>query len=272
MRGASREALGALRDRVEELAGSGDPGGLGQVSEELFSVAGLLDHEGGLRRAMADPALPAGTKTQLVRAVLGTKLGEPTLRLLDEVVSARWSQPADLVSGLELLGVELTLVAAETDGELDDVEDELFRFARIVDREPGLLMALTDQRMPTDRKRELVHSLLEERARPGTLRLVEEAVTHPRGRPLDRALEEYAALAARRRHRLMAVVRVAVPLAEDEESRLAAVLGREFGSRMQLQVEVDAAVMGGVHVQVGDTVLDGTIAHRLAEARRRLVP
>lgn len=270
MHGASRESLSRARERLDQLARSVDPRAFVRVADGLFSVAGLLEREGRLRRALADPSLPGPTKAELARALLAGQVDEATLGVLDEIVSARWSQPADLLDALDALGATAALIEAEADGELDDVEDELFRFSRIVDREPGLLMALTDQGLPLERKRELVHALLEGRAQPVTLRLVEEVVAHPRGRTLNRALEDYAALAAQRRRRLVAVVRVAVPLTQDEEARLAAALARQFGSQMQLQVEVDPEVTGGVHVRVADVALDGTVATRLAEVRRRL--
>jgi len=270
MRGASRDSLASARERLEELGRSADGTGLGPVAEELFSVSALLDREGGLRRALADPSLPGRTKTELARGLLGEQLDEQTLAVLDGVVSARWSRPADLPDALDELGATALLIVAEAAGELDEVEDELFRFSRIVDREPNLLMALTDQRLPVERKRELSHALLESRARPATLRLVDEVVAHPRGRTLDRALADYAELAAQRRQRLVATVRVAIPLTEAQENRLAAALAREFGRQVQLQVELDPAVLGGVHVKIGDEVLDGTVAGRLAEARHRL--
>jgi F-type H+-transporting ATPase subunit delta len=271
MQGASREALAAARDQLEQLGSTGDPRQLTEVGEGLFAVVGLLEREVRLRRALADPALPADAKTSLVRGLLGGRLGEPALEVLDGVVSARWSRPGDVLDALDTLAASATLMAAEADGDLDDVEDELFRFSRIVDREPQLLMALTDQGMPLERKRELVHALLEGRARPATVRLVDEVMASPRGRTLNRALEGYAALAAERRRRLVAAVTVAVPLTDEEEDRLGAALAREFGSQVQLQVEVDPTVMGGVRVHVGDAVIDATVASRLAEARRRLV-
>lgn len=270
MRGASRASLAAARDRLEELARAGSPAALSATGDGLFSVAALLEREGALRRALADPALPGRTKSDLARRLLGDQLDEQALHVLDGVVAARWSRPADLLDALDQLAATAMLIVAEAGGDLDDVEDELFRFSRIVDREPGLLMALTDQGLPLERKRQLVHALLESRARPATLRLVEEVVAHPRGRTLERALADYADLAARRRQRLLATVRVAVPLTSDQESRLAAGLAREFGRAVQLQVELDPSVLGGVHVKVGDSVLDGTVAGRLAEARRRL--
>lgn len=270
MQGASRKALAEVREALEELRGADETARLASVGDGLFSVAGLLEGEVQLRRAVGDPALTVRAKSDLVHALLGGQLDEATLGIVERVVTSRWSQPGDLVDALDTLGASATLMAAEAAGQLDDVEDELFRFSRIVDREPQLLMALTDRGLPLERKRELVHALLEGRALPATLRLVDEVVAHPRGRTLDRALEGYAALAAERRRRLVASVQVALRLTPAEEARLVAALGREFGQQVALQVEVDPSVLGGVRVHVRDFVIDGTVAGRLAEARRRL--
>ena len=97
---------------------------------------------------------------------------------------------------------------------LDEVEDELFRFGRILDREPTLRSALTDPSLPDDRKTELLEALLGDRVQDATLVLVREVVLRPRGRTIDRGLEEYGRLAAARRERLVAQVRTAVPLTE----------------------------------------------------------
>ena len=162
------------------------------------------------------------------------------------------------------------MTAAEGDGVLDDVEDELFRFARLLEREPLLRAGLTDPGLPDDRKLGLVRSLLSSRAQPATVRLVEVVVTRPRGRSVETALEELSRLAAARRQRLVAAVRVAQPLDDAQTRRLAAVLAQIYGRQVQLQVDVDPGILGGVQVRVGDEVLDGSVARRLQDVRRRL--
>ncbi len=271
MDGSSRESMRSALARFEEQVAS-RPGGADsqQVSEGLYAVAGLLDREPSLRRAFTDPASSPGSRRDLAQGLLGSQLPALPLQVLQDLVASPWHSPADLREAVETLAAEAALVAAEGDGALDDVEDELFRFARLLDREPELRAALTDPGLPDDRKTSLVRALLGERARPATVRLVEVAVTRPRGRSLERVLEELSRLAAARRQRLVAEVRVASPLDDAQTARLADSLARLYGRPVQLQVDVDPGGLGGVQVRVGDEVLDGTVARRLAEVRRSL--
>jgi len=163
-----------------------------------------------------------------------------------------------------------TSAAAEGGGQLDDLEDELFRFGRILGTEPGLRKALEDQGPPDEGKRGLLDTLLAARVTPATLRLITQAVIHPRGRNLETTLDEFGRLAAAWRQRLIAVVRVASGLTEQERGRLAAALSHTYGHDVHLNVVVDPRVMGGISVQIGDEFIDGSVARRLAQLRQRL--
>lgn len=270
MRGASRASLAAALERLDAVATDRDAAGLESVSESLLSVVRLLADHATLRRSLSDPSLPADAKQGLVDRLLAERIDATALDLLHTVVRSRWSQPVDLVDAVEELAVQSAFTIAESQGRLDDIEDELFRFARIIDRDRELRAALTSHTLPERNKRDLLQALLEDKVAPATLRFVENVVLAPRGRVVDRAIENLAALAARRRQRLIAQVRVAVPLSPEQRGRLATELSETFGHQIDLQVEVDPAVIGGVVVRVGDEIIDGTLTHRLTEARRRL--
>ena len=270
MEGTSRESLRGALARFEEQVAPQGAAAAGEVSEGLYAVAGLLDREPSLRRAFTDPASSADARRGLVDGLLGRQLGALPLGVLRELVARPWHSPADLREAVETLAAQAALAAADADGVLDDVEDELFRFARLLEREPQLRAALTDPGLPRERKTALVSSLLQGRAQPATLRLVDVLVNRPRGRSLEAALEELSRLAAARRQRLVARVRVARPLDEQQAQRLSTALERLYGRAVALQVDVDERVLGGVQVRVGDEVIDGTVARHLADARRRL--
>jgi F-type H+-transporting ATPase subunit delta len=159
---------------------------------------------------------------------------------------------------------------ARAEGTIDEVEDELFRFERIIDGEPRLRAALTDRNLPADRKRDLVHRLLDGKAAAVTVSLVERAVLFPRGRTIERVLEEFTAFAAQRRSRLIARVTSAIPLTEEQQDRLSDALAREFGHEVRLQMVVEPELVGGITVRVGDELLDASVLRQLGTARRHL--
>ncbi|UBU15138.1 F0F1 ATP synthase subunit delta [Nonomuraea gerenzanensis] len=267
MRGLSRTSLADVEERFNAVAGSAD---LGALSDELFAVADLLDREHGLRRALSDPARPAEQKAGVLRSLLDGKVGAAALATAEAAVSARWSRAGDLADVLERLGVVAAAAEAESQRRLDDVEDELFRFGRIIAANPGLRRALADAAAPEEGKRELLRTLLEGKVAPSSLRLITQLVVHPRGRSLEVGLDEVGHLVAQQRQRLVAVVRSAVELTEAQKERLAAYLRTSYGRDVHLNVEVDKRVLGGFSVRVGDEIIDTTIVGRIEEVRRRL--
>ena len=268
MRGASGAALAAARGQL--AAAVADPWAAATIGDELFAVAALLDREPGLRRALADPTSPVGARAGLVRGLLGGRVSRATLDLTVALASLRWSAPGDLPDAAEHLAVLATSAAAEGEGQLDELEDELFRFGRIVGGEPELRSALSNSLLPAEHKSGLLEALLAGKVTPTALRLITQAAMHPRGRSLDASLEEYARLAAGWRQRLIAVVRVATELTASQRARLTAALSATYGHDIHLNVVIDPAVVGGMSVQIGDEFIDGSVASRLAQVRRRL--
>jgi F-type H+-transporting ATPase subunit delta len=269
MRGASREAMAGARERL--AATVLDPAvDLARLGDELFGVLDLLQVQPALRRALSDPSRAGDEKAAIVGGLFGTRLDRHTVTLLEAVVRGRWSRGGDMVDAVERLAVEATVAAAEREGHLDDVEDELFRFVRIVDATPALRQALADRGAPAESKNALLRSLLGNRTAAATQRLVRQAALSPRGRSLDVVLRDYGQVAADRRNRLVARIRTAVPLQDAERRRLTSALSRLYGREMHLDVDVDPRVLGGIEVSVAGEVVDGTVMSRLEEARRRL--
>ncbi|MFF9911616.1 F0F1 ATP synthase subunit delta [Streptomyces sp. NPDC013457] len=269
MNGASREALVAARESLDALTDNTSVDAA-KLAGELAAVTALLDREVSLRRVLTDPAQAGEAKAELAGRLLGGQVGGETVDLVSGMVRARWSSSRDLVDSAEELANIADLTAAQQAGALDDVEDELFRFGRIVTSSTELRSALTDKAAAASAKSELLRSLLGGKANPVTERLVVRLVTQPRGRSLEAGLESLSKLAAARRDRMVAVVTSAVPLTDQQKQRLGAVLAKLYGRQMHLNLEVDPAVLGGITVQVGDEVINGTIAERLDEATRRL--
>jgi F-type H+-transporting ATPase subunit delta len=270
MQGPSRDSLARLRESLTELTADAASAALRELSEQLFAVVTLLSSQRSLRQSLSDPGLDAEQRAVVVDNLLRSHLSPPAMQLVRAAVQLRWSEPRDLVDALEALAVEAALQQAEVDGVLDEVEDELFRFMRIVDAQPELRRALTDQNLPLEAKRELLRRLLDGKVAASSMELIERAVTAPRGRTIERVLDEFTDLAARRRERLIARVTSAVALTDGQQERLREALRREFGRDVRLQIAVDPALVGGFTVRVGDELIDASVLRNLDAARRRL--
>jgi F-type H+-transporting ATPase subunit delta len=286
MRGASERAARAVVERVEHEVGTAPPeeGGsllqrvgrllpgshadAGRLGDELFALSRILDAQPSLRRVLTDPTVEADRKAELAESLLSDFDGA-TVRVVADAVRRRWSRARDLADALELGGISALLAAAEDEGDLDELEDGLFRFTRVVEGDPALRDALNDRGAPVEARQRLVETLLGDQVGDPTLRLARQAVSG-RHRSVVAALGEMQRLAAARRERLVAVVRVARPLSDELRERLVAALTARFGRQLQINVIVDPDVIGGVRVTVGDQVIDGTVSAKLAEAHRRL--
>jgi F-type H+-transporting ATPase subunit delta len=266
LRGASAEAY----DRLAEQLSSVVDGANGyDVARDLFGVATVLRSEPGLRRVLTDVSIGSDAKSGLVRQVFGGSLSDGALDVAAAAAGHRWAGVRDLADTLERLAIIAVVRAAESDGEADAVEEQLFTVERLVADNPGLRDALADPARSVEDKQELLRGLLEGRAARGTIQLVEQSVTGTH-RTVGLAIEEYQRAAASERDRMVALVRVARPLDDTESERLKAALTRQYSRRVDLNVLVDPAVLGGVRVEIGDDVIDGTVASRLDGARRKL--
>lgn len=172
----------------------------------------------------------------------------------------------------EIRGYAQALLSiAEAEGVLDRVQDELYAFAKSVERHADLREALTDSALPSERKKAVIGELLGERAHPLTSTLVGFLVDAGQARRIGAIAEELAREAAQRSERTLAEVSVAVPLTDAQKSKLAGALAKATGHPVELKVVVDPSVIGGVIARVGDEVFDGSVASRLAEARQHLI-
>jgi F-type H+-transporting ATPase subunit delta len=267
---ASRETLAAGISALDGIIDRSRPEQLGPLADQLFAVTELLDHEVGLRRALADPSADPDRRQALFDRLLGTQLDAQALELLRPLMRERWSRPRDLADAAEALSRRAALGIAERSRTLDDIEDQLFRFGRILAAEPQLRLALEDPTAPVDRKVGLLDRLVGDRVDPTTRQLLDQAVRAPRGRGLERAVTELVELAAARRERYVAYVTAPAPLTEEQERRLATALARVYGRQVSLQFTIDPELLGGLVVRVNDEVIDGSVLSRLAAIRHRM--
>lgn len=270
MQSASRESLAEATTRLDAQVDGAAAADLATLGQDLFAVLRLIVSEPALRRHLADPSVPAAARTRLADQLFNGKIGRTALDVVSDTVSARWSRSADLEDAVEALARRATLGVAEKDNSLDEVEDQLFRVGRILDREPRLAQLIGDRTQPVDGRVGLLKQVLGNKVSPVTATLLEQAVRVPQGRSLDRAAEELAELAAARRDRSVAHVRTPVRLSPAQEQQLTESLSRVYGRPISLQVELDESLIGGLVVNVGDELIDGSVSGRLAAARRSL--
>ncbi len=270
MRGTSRASLAAAKQRLGAALAGRTAAQASQLGGELFAVVGLLDSEPGLRRALSDPSRDAAARAGLASGLLRGKVSDATLEQVTALVSERWSAPGDLADAAEEVAVTAIAQAADAQGQLDQTEDDLFRFGRIVQANPALRAVLSNQFASAEGRRGVVNDLVAGKVTDSALTLITQAAGQPRGRSLDASLESYANLAAELRQRLVAEVRVAVPLADEQRGRLAAALVAAYGHDIHLNIVIDPEVLGGMAVRIGDQLINGSVASRLAELRRQL--
>src|SRR3954470_6052804 len=183
MHSASREALAALRPRIDSvIARFSSVDGLTGLAGELYAVAQLLSSQPRLRRLLADPATPAEGRAELAATLLQGKVSASALQLVQAAAEQRCSSPGALLASFETAGNEVLVAAAENEGAMDRVEDELFRFERILDAEPDLAVLLDEASATADPRRELLARVVEGKVHPLTQALLDHAVASQRKR------------------------------------------------------------------------------------------
>lgn len=269
MQGPSREALAAGQDRLELLLNSVGTDAA-RLAEDLFGITDLVAVNGALRRALTESSRTPDSRAGLVTQLLQGKVSGPALDLVSGLVRSHWSDSADLTEALEGLAVSAELHGAERNERLDQVEDELFRFGRMVAADVALRDAFAIRTPGSDRKRQLVDTLLARKVAPETLRLAEQAATSPRGHRVEQVLEKFLDAAAARRRQLVAEVVAATPLTEGQRARLSTALRRLYGRDIRLNLDIDPEVLGGLRIMVSGELIDNTVLSRLNTAKRTI--
>jgi F-type H+-transporting ATPase subunit delta len=265
LRRASAEALVGLTGRLDDEIGTNQSAAA--LGDELFTVSQLFRTEAALRRYATDASLAGETKQGMVQQVFEGRVSKNALELLTDAAGRRWTLSRDLPDVLERLS-EIAVVRS-AGAKAGQVTDELFALSGIVDTNPQLRDALSDPGRSVDDKAALLESLLDGKALAATLTLAKQALAGTY-RTMTAALASYRRVAAETQGETVATVRVARPLPAADERRLAELLSSQYDTTVHLNVLVDPEVLGGLRVEIGDEVIDGTIASRLDDARRRL--
>ena len=159
---------------------------------------------------------------------------------------------------------------ARADGTLDEVEDELFRFARSYENSEELRNTLSDDQIPAEKRQAIIEDLLGGKATPTTTQLVSMVVGSGKARDLPSIVDVLVQRASSAKQLDTAEVRTAVALTGDQEARLKAALENATGRRLNLKTVVDPSVVGGVVATVGDDVIDDSVRTRIDQLKSRL--
>lgn len=263
MGSATREALASSRAALAALGSSVDLA----TGESLFTAGRVVGDSSQLRSALADSSSPVTARVALVERVFSSTLTPSALELLKSAASARWSSQGDLLAGIEELGLRATAASAPRNVS---IEAELFSFAAAVSSDAGLELALTSKLGRADAKLDLVNALLASKVSAHTLAIVRHLVRQPRGRRIGQLLRFAASVVADQAGTSIATVTSASALTPAQLERLNKSLAVRYGRELSINQVVDPTVVGGVRVQIGDDVIDGSIATRLKDLRLQL--
>jgi F-type H+-transporting ATPase subunit delta len=273
------------------------------VASDLAEMSRLLVRSEELREVVTDGSIAAQTRRAVLEDLLESKVSPEALApFVFAVLSERAAElPKTLERLVEIAEVEVARVAVgeahgaetsigrsgayerirgygerifeqqPTSDDVDEIEDELFRLARIAEQNVELRQALADSASPIERRLAVLADLLENRVTQATAMLAGYVMRAGRSRDFVGALDYLVQIAAAERGRRVADIRAAVELDESERERLALALSRIMRRQVELRVRIDPSVLGGVSISVGDTVIDGTVRHRLEQLRESLM-
>ena len=260
MGSATREALSASKAALAAI-GKADLA----TGEQLLSAGRVIGDSAQLLAALVDPAAQVADKVSIVNAVFSS-LSASAKSLLGTAVSQRWSSEDDLLAGIEQLGFRvLARSATATTG----IENELFSFGTAVVSDPELELAVSSKLGSATAKSALVTALLATKASPQTLAIVSHLVQQPRGRRIAALLRSAAGIVADEAGLAVATVTTATALDDKQLARLATSLSAG-GRALRINHVIDPSILGGIRVQIGDDVIDGTVASRLNDLRLQL--
>ena len=262
MGSATREALASARDALAKVS-STDALATGT---QLFEAARIIGGSAQLRAVLADPSVAGPDKSSVIGKIF-SGIGAQAQALLGEIVASRWSTQDDLLAGIEEVGIRAVASSASSGAS---IESELFSFGAAVSSDPELELAVGSKLGTPAAKSALVTTLLAKKASPQTLAIVDHLVQQPRGRRIGELVRTAASLVADQAGLTVATVITAAPISPAQLDRLRAGLSKSYGRELRLNQVIDPSIIGGIRVQIGDDVIDGSVSTRINDLRLQL--
>lgn len=263
MGSATRQATTSSQAALAALGGKVDLA----TAEQLFAAGQAVAESAQLRAMLTDPAINLASKESLLAQVFGSRQGKDAAALLSAVVASEWSSQGDLLIGIEDLALRVAALSAPASINIDA---ELFAFSRLVASDNELELALGTKSGDPASMAALVAELLGGKASEHTIVVISALVRQPLGRRIGALLEHAATVIADQAGQRIATVTSAAPIAESQLAALTKSLTKMYGRELRLNLEIDPSIIGGLRVQVGDDVIDGSVSSRLNELRIQL--
>lgn len=263
----SRVSAREVSETFNRLAADLSAADQAKVGDELFAVLDLLAANPVLRQRLVEFSDNSDGKAELFERLLGGKISPATLEVVKAAAVNRWSSTSDVRVAITRQAQAAVLSAAETDGVIDQVENELFHAARLLESNPELSLILSDDKRPAAGRADLFAGLVRGKVSDYTEQLVRGTIAElGRGFAADTAVDRLAELAAARRGETVAEVTSATGLSDAQRDRVAAALTEVYRRPVKVQVHIDPAILGGLKIKVGDEAIDADVASTLARA------
>ncbi len=261
MASSTRQSTLALQEKLNSQAGINL-----ELAKEFFAIANSLQQSAQLRSLLSDPSVESAAKEKVVDSVFAaaSSSAKETAKLAAKL---RWSSTRDLAAAFEVIGVRA--VAAQSKN-LDALQTELFEIQQLVAKDSELELALSTTRVSPAGKQDLVGKLLGGKVSEAALALATQAVFSRTFKRFAEVIEQYGLWIAEFAGESVAHIRVARELSAQQLERLSQALAKAFGRELQVNVEIDPQILGGVHVTVNGEVIDGTVLTKLVNARLQL--
>jgi F-type H+-transporting ATPase subunit delta len=236
------------------------------LAENLFAAAMGLSGSPALRSALSDSASEPSARKKLAAKAFAS-LSTDAKKVIDQLVTLRWSRAEDLQGALEDLGIRSCAGSA---GGKTDLVGELLAISTLVHSNSELELALGSKRASAHNRSSLIGSLLGKKVSGEALAIAQHLVSDPRGRRIGAMLQGAAVTVADHHGTGLALVTVASPLRAPQRSKVEALLHAKYGRGHYVAEVINPDVVGGMKIRVGDDVIDGTIQARLGDLRTKL--
>ena len=165
---------------------------------------------------------------------------------------------------------EAAFEVAQRDDTVAAWRSELGDAATVVEAE-NVRRVLANPAVPLDERQAHLESAFGPLVSRSVLNMISLMLRRGRIEQLPRVAAEFRRLDNARQGITIATATSAAPLTKDEVRALTARLEQMTGGRVELDVQVDPSLLGGLVVRVGDRLIDGSVRGRLERLRNQLV-